>query len=632
MEHCKIPDAANCSVSSNFTILSNELLRSPELSGKAIKILGILLSNKDGWVSYITTLDKMMKEGETAIRSGIKELEKYGLLKRIKYRDKSTKKWVGMFWAYTDTPHKFNLMRFQKLLDKYGYEINHEEKNENVESHMENPHMENPHMENPHVGNQALRILSNNTNMNNKKSIFNNILNSGSDDDSTGKPVIAGKPVVGKEDSCIDSKRPGSSNDDPCGSTNHNQSVSESEHFLTSKKVGTLTLKRTKFSHDDDNATTSRKRDGVVTMSMKDKVVSSAKKDRKRVFDPDPDIVAIINYWNTLPNAVKHKGDYSSKTFKSIYGMLYNLLNGHPLQNKKNGQPTKVLLEFFQRNNINHDLLAKRWSKDEICQVLKRISEEVPDEKLSLNAVLWNRFGTNGAFSKFLIIADRGSVGKVFVDMASKLAGVLCPTISSTKREFWGKSFEELSKSYSVEEINRVLDWYVNNRDYKYVKKVKNAYEFCEYFDKIKKAMEVKLKEEQPPQEDSSSMRGCVSKLLIAHGKTADFADMFYDKIFSRASLLLTKGSQLELCRKLVDLYNYIDDQQRSIKNYSAKNVIPGAFQALVRYIDWLTENKWVTDISPKVFDPESKLFYKFRVDDAETHLGYDLLTGEMYV
>ncbi|HOP33280.1 MAG TPA: hypothetical protein PKU94_07890 [Candidatus Hydrothermia bacterium] len=464
-----------------------------------------------------------------------------------------------------------------------------------------------------------------------KKSIFNNILNSGSDDDSTGKPVIAGKPVVGREDSCIDSKRPGSSNDDPCGSTNHNQFVSESEHFLTSKKVGTLTLKRTKFSHGDD-ITTSRKRDGVVTMSMKDKVVSSAKKDRKRVFDPDPDIVAIINYWNTLPNAVKHKGDYSSKTFKSIYSLLYNLLNGYPLQKKKNGQPTKVLLEFFQRNNINHDLLAKRWSKDEICQVLKRISEEVPDEKLSLNAVLWNRFGTNGAFSKFLIIADRGSVGKVFVDMASKLAGVLCPTISSTKREFWGKSFEELSKSYSVEEINRVLDWYVNNRDYKYVKKVKNAYEFCEYFDKIKKAMEVKLKEEQPPQEDSSSMRGCVSKLLIAHGKTADFADMFYDKIFSRASVLLTKGSQLELCRKLVDLYNYIDDQQRSIKNEKVKNVIPGAFQALVRYIDWLTENKWVTDISPKVFDPESKLFYKFRIDDAETHLGYDLLTGEMYV
>jgi len=176
-----------------------------------------------------------------------------------------------------------------------------------------------------------------------------------------------------------------------------------------------------------------------------------------------------------------------------------------------------------------------------------------------------------------------------------------------------------------------VLDWYVNNRDYKYVKKVKNAYEFCEYFDKIKKSMEVKLKEEQP-QEDGSSMRGCVSKLLIAHGKTADFADMFYDKIFSRASMLLTKGSQLELCRKLVDLYNYIDDQQRSIKNEKVKNVIPGAFQALVRYIDWLTENKWVTDISPKVFDPESKLFYKFRIDDAETHLGYDLLTGEMYV
>ena len=89
----ELPDAINGSPNVNFTQISNELLRNPNISGKATKILCILLSNQDGWKSYIPFLLSMMKEGKDAVLSGLKELEELGYLKRIKYRDRITKKW-----------------------------------------------------------------------------------------------------------------------------------------------------------------------------------------------------------------------------------------------------------------------------------------------------------------------------------------------------------------------------------------------------------------------------------------------------------------------------------------------------------------------------------------------------------
>ena len=144
-----IPDAINCSLTKEFTQIPNELLRNPKISGKAKALLCLLLSNKEGWKSYITTIKRMVKEGEDAIRSGISELEEHGYLLRIKYRDKKTKVWRGSFWAYTDLPWKLNIDNQKQIIEQSGFEIPEIQLEKIKKPDTGNPEPENPDMENP---------------------------------------------------------------------------------------------------------------------------------------------------------------------------------------------------------------------------------------------------------------------------------------------------------------------------------------------------------------------------------------------------------------------------------------------------------------------------------------------------
>ncbi len=162
----RVPDAVNCSSTLNFTQVPNHLLKNPNLTGTAKTILGISLSNKEGWCSYITTLKQMMSEGETAIRSGIALLETHGYLMRIRFRDIKTKAWKGTLWVYTDTPHKWNdIDDRNEYLKEHGYELVFPKQFE--KSHVENPDVGFPDVENP-----ALKILSNNNIKNNKTNLI----------------------------------------------------------------------------------------------------------------------------------------------------------------------------------------------------------------------------------------------------------------------------------------------------------------------------------------------------------------------------------------------------------------------------------------------------------------------------
>ena len=146
----KIPDAINCSTSKNYVSIPNDLLRNPTISGKAKALMCILLANKEGWKSCIPAIKLMMKEGETAIRGAIAELEQTGYLLRIRYRDKQTKTWKGSFWAYSDQPGQFNIQANIDVLDKEGMEIYLQEK----------PHRGFPHVGFPHMANPGIIILN----------------------------------------------------------------------------------------------------------------------------------------------------------------------------------------------------------------------------------------------------------------------------------------------------------------------------------------------------------------------------------------------------------------------------------------------------------------------------------------
>lgn len=147
----KLPDVVNCSPDKRpFTQIPNEILRDPELSYKAKGILALLLSNKEGWKTCITTLCKMSSDGLTAIHTGIQELEQSQYVKRIRYRDKRTKQYIGSFWGITDSAGRFKLHETVKWIKSQGWEVV-------WPKYIEKPDVENLYVGNVDVENQVLK-------------------------------------------------------------------------------------------------------------------------------------------------------------------------------------------------------------------------------------------------------------------------------------------------------------------------------------------------------------------------------------------------------------------------------------------------------------------------------------------
>jgi hypothetical protein len=72
---------------SNFTILSNEILRDHRLSFRARGILVSVLSRPDNWRTSADSLANESVEGRGAILTALKELETCGYLERVKYQN-----------------------------------------------------------------------------------------------------------------------------------------------------------------------------------------------------------------------------------------------------------------------------------------------------------------------------------------------------------------------------------------------------------------------------------------------------------------------------------------------------------------------------------------------------------------
>jgi hypothetical protein len=152
----RLPDAINCSTPENFTCIPNDLIRNPEITGKAKALLCLLLSNHEGWYSYLTSIQTMMKEQYEALSSGLKELEEYGYLKRFKYRDKISKRWKGTLWIYTNIPFKFEYEKQLRKINLNGYEA-------------VDPQTGFPVLGDSVLEDQRLIISNNNNNINNNK-------------------------------------------------------------------------------------------------------------------------------------------------------------------------------------------------------------------------------------------------------------------------------------------------------------------------------------------------------------------------------------------------------------------------------------------------------------------------------
>lgn len=129
---------------SNFTVIDNQVFKS-NLSLKARGLLSTMLSLPDNWNFSTAGLTSILpSDGESVIRSAIKELESGGYLTRERIRDDKGKI-IDWLWTFSDYPQDEN-------------------------PHVENPHVDKPQLDNPHVGNQPqLNTKEENTNGESKK-------------------------------------------------------------------------------------------------------------------------------------------------------------------------------------------------------------------------------------------------------------------------------------------------------------------------------------------------------------------------------------------------------------------------------------------------------------------------------
>ena len=126
---------------SNFTVVSNDILMNNYMSMKATCLLMKMLGKPDNWDYTINGMKTFCVEGRDAIRSALKELEKFGFLERRKVRDSRGR--------YTDIEY----IIYEEPISRppqSGY------------PETENPSLDNPSSENPPELNKDINKKRNN--------------------------------------------------------------------------------------------------------------------------------------------------------------------------------------------------------------------------------------------------------------------------------------------------------------------------------------------------------------------------------------------------------------------------------------------------------------------------------------
>ena len=114
----------------NFTQIPNALIRNDEISSKSLGVIVHLLSLPPGFRISIEFLCKARKEGETAMRSAIQQLERLNYMRIVRERS-ATGRFIHSKWIVSDEP----------IVD--------------WAPHLENPRVEEPVLDQPVQGDQG---------------------------------------------------------------------------------------------------------------------------------------------------------------------------------------------------------------------------------------------------------------------------------------------------------------------------------------------------------------------------------------------------------------------------------------------------------------------------------------------
>lgn len=159
----------------DYTIINNKSLYDERLSWKAKAIHVFMLSKPDNWTFYNEEMVQWAKDGLDSFSSGLKELKKFGYVKKEKRRGSNGKfEWVTVVY---EVPHEPVTPYPEKpCMEKPPME----------KPYMENPSVEEPSMEKPFVENPELL----NTNALSTESLSTYSLNTDIPNTNTKKVVV----------------------------------------------------------------------------------------------------------------------------------------------------------------------------------------------------------------------------------------------------------------------------------------------------------------------------------------------------------------------------------------------------------------------------------------------------------
>ncbi|UUV27082.1 MULTISPECIES: DnaD domain-containing protein [Lysinibacillus] len=137
----------------DYTVINNTSLYDTKLSWKAKAIHVFMLSKPDDWTFHNSELTQWATDGDTSFDTGLKELKKYGYVKKERRRGKNGKfEWVTVVYEVPQLDGEQ-----EQPIDKQPLPDSPSMENPPmVEPYPEKPSMEDPRVEKPLVENQGL--------------------------------------------------------------------------------------------------------------------------------------------------------------------------------------------------------------------------------------------------------------------------------------------------------------------------------------------------------------------------------------------------------------------------------------------------------------------------------------------
>jgi hypothetical protein len=244
--------------------------------------------------------------------------------------------------------------------------------------------------------------------------------------------------------------------------------------------------------------------------------------------------------------------------------------------------------------------------------------------------VFWQEFARkNRGYSLFLTEAIKKNIPNKYLKLVDMFAK---DSDNIPKRHNWAYEFQILveKENKPFNELKTLIQWHCANCHKKYVPKADDPIEFCDKYNKIKRAMNNGYDKEQ--EETTSNTSKTPPKKLIKESVPEKQVG-FWLHTYETAKGVLTTSSNgylPDLAQNIINMKEEIEKAQSKHTGSRASYYQRPAHWIIEDYCFWLSNRSWLKDIKPNIFDLNHKIFQEYYLPFCtEDNEGGNPITGE---